>query len=125
MFSSLSSTFSILVRLAFAIPVLIVLLRLYTRTRMKAFLWLVASLVAWPLLAVGTSIALPFFLRHLAASGGYGSSPVIAVYGLVFLVEALLGGALLLVSVIVLERELIARMDPRPSAPPPPFTPVV
>ena len=116
----LFGVFSFLAWIAFAIPTLVFLLRLYTRTRMTGFMWLVTALVAWPVLARVVSFGMPMFAAAtgIASSGLFGVR-YLSVYTLILLVESLVGGALLLMAVFTLDREMTARMEPRPSAPPP------
>ena len=111
---------SFLAWIAFAIPTLVFLLRLYTRTRMSGFLWLVAALVAWPVLARVVAIGMPMFAAAtgIASSGLFGVR-YLSIYSLIFFLESIIGGGLLLMAVITLDREMAARMEPRPSAPPP------
>ncbi len=113
------SAIYLVIRFAFAIPVLIILLRLFTRTQMRSFLWLIATLVAWPVLVVGFSTVLPFFVTRMAAAQALNVASTITIYRVVYLAEAIIGGTLALVSVYMLEREITARMLPStPPAPP-------
>ena len=103
----------------FAVPTAVFLLRAYGRTKMSGFIWLLMALVVWPFIANGARFAFPM----LSASMGLGIQPVMMMnLGL-----SVVTGILLLVAVIVLDRELAQRMVPSttagvvaPSAPPPP-----
>ena len=115
----LLGTLSVFGRLLFAIPVLIILLRLFSRTQMKSFLWLIAALIVWPLLAAGSSFMVPLFTTQFAAARGLAMRSTISILSGFYLVEALIGGALLLIAVYMLSRDLEARME-RPTPPPVP-----
>lgn len=86
----------------FALIALAFLIRLYLRTRLSGWLWLLAALIVVPLLTRAASIATPI----LIASQGYTVHDAailsIAIFGAAGLVEILL----LLVGVILLDRQL-------------------
>ncbi len=103
----------------FAVPTAVFLLRAYGRTKMSGFIWLLMALVVWPFIGQGARLALPM----LASAGGYGIKPIMMMN----LGITVVSGILLLVAVIVLDRELGERMVPPsaaasagPIAPPPP-----
>ena len=101
----------------FAVPTGIFLLRAYGRSKMSGFVWLLMALVVWPFVAQGMRLGLP----ALAAAGGYGMNPIL----LMNLGLTVIGAVLLLVAVVVLERELgqrivAAERTPLAAAPPPP-----
>ena len=108
-----------LVWFCFAVPTAVFLLRAYGRTKMSGFIWLLMALVVWPFMAQGARLALPM----LASEVGYGINPIMMMnLGL-----SVVSGILLLVAVVVLDRELGERMVPPsatanagPMAPPPP-----
>ena len=97
----------------FAVPTAVFLLRAYKRSKMSGFIWLLVALIIWPFLAQGVRVATPM----LAAIGGYGINPMLMLnLGL-----TVIGGVLLLIAVVVLDRELGERIVPsRPSIPPMP-----
>ncbi len=107
----------------FAVPTAIFLLRAYGRSKMSGFLWLLVALVIWPFLAQGARMGLPM----LAGEMGYGINPMLIINFALSLVTAIL----VLIAVIVLDRELAQRIVAAqpggsaaalnlPSTPPPP-----
>ncbi len=109
--SSIYTFIFFFVWLAFAIPTLIVLMRLYQRTRLKSFLWLASSQFAFPLLMRGLEAFVPFFTNQTSRDDLLGIRGL-SIYTLIFLVESVIDGALLLTAVVLLERELTASMEP-------------
>ena len=109
----------------FAVPTAVFLLRAYLRSKMRGFLWLFLALAAWPFVAR----ILTFVVE--AASSSLGLLPNLSLgfvhlpgYLLVPFLEQILGDALLLYAVVLLDRELVARLLPARRAPPPPSPPV-
>ena len=91
-----------LVWFVFAVPTAIFLLRAYGRSKMSGFIWLLMGLVVWPFLAQGARIAMPM----LASGMGYGFNPILILnFGL-----SMVGALLVLVAVIILDRELGQRL---------------
>ena len=100
----------------FAVPTAVFLLRAYGRSKMSGFIWLLVALVVWPFLAQGARMMMPM----LASQMGYGINPIMMMnLGL-----TTISGVLVLIAVIVLDRELGQRIvAPQPAtlpAPPPP-----
>lgn len=89
-----------------ALVALVVLLRLYTQTRMSGFIWLLFAVVVWPVLARGVSLAMPMYLARQALPTTRMVVTTIAVGAF----ESIVGGLLLLVAVLVLQRQVTARM---------------
>ena len=92
--------------LVLALVVLIVLIRLYIQTRMSGFLWLLFAVVVWPFLSRGASLALPMYV----AQQGLAAGSLMAVTLEVAAVETIVGGVLLLVAVLVLQRQVAEQM---------------
>ena len=105
----------------FAVPVAVFLLRAYGRSKMSGFLWLLGAVVIWPLCArVLTAV-----MGMAAAMSHAGVNSMLTVS----LGETVIGGGLLLVAAILLDRELKQRIvgpvpvsAVSPSAVPPPPT---
>ena len=104
--------------LLFAVPTLIFLIRAYAQSRMTGFLWLIAALVVWPAIARLLPILLPSISTASGISNLLGVPGLSAYLGL-SLVKSLIGGALVLTSIVVLSREVTTRV----SAPASPLAP--
>lgn len=111
-----TSTIGVLFSLAwfvFAVPTAVFLLKAYGRSKMSGFLWLLVAVVVWPfcarLLTLGMGV--------MAAEAHLGVSSMLAVN----LGETVIGAALLLTAVVILDRELGRRIVAAapPSAVPP------
>ena len=116
----------------FALPTAVFLLRAYLRSKMSSFLWMFIALSVWPFTARILTVAVGAAGSLLGASQGLTLGPLqLPGYLVMPVIEELVGGALLLFSVILLDRELTARLLPAriapqparsalPAAPPPP-----
>jgi hypothetical protein len=91
--------------LLFALIALILLVQLYTRTRMSGFLWLVFALVVWPFLSRAGSMVLPIYYARQALPAQSLMLTTLSVTA----VETVIGGVLLLIALVVLQRELAQR----------------
>lgn len=92
--------------LVLALIVLIVLVRLYVQTRMSGFLWLLFAVVVWPFLSRGVSMALPVYIAQQAMTTDRMMMFSIGVAA----IETILGAVFLLISVLVLQREITAQL---------------
>ncbi len=99
----------------FAVPTLLILLRIYNRTRMGSILWLIGALVAWPVVTKVLQMYLPFVMAmsHMAS----GQGPGLSFFLIQSLVQVVIGSTLLLTALVLLDRDLAARMDPTPPPP--------
>lgn len=105
-----------------AIVVAVVLMQMYTRTRMSGFLWLLMAVVVWPTIArmfsVASTMLLPQYLSRTEGTTVSAALLMTCVAGL----EGLLGVALLIMAVLKLNRQFGRVMAG--SLPPVPGTPM-
>ena len=90
--------------LLIALVVLVFFVRLYTRTRLSGFLWLMTAIVIWPFLARLSAFAVPFLISTTGTTSTSYAELSVIVFGL----EGIVGGVLLLIAVIVLDRQFAA-----------------
>ena len=88
-----------------ALVALVFLVRIYQRTGMSGFLWLLMAVVVWPTISRLSTVFLPFLIANRHESATSAAEFSIILFG----VESLLGAALLLTAVVVLDRQFAAR----------------
>jgi hypothetical protein len=105
-----------LVDVLFALATGIFLGIAYARTRLSGFLWLMAAIVIWPALAGLSTLAVGMTLGGLTSASH--RFPLSSLTLIVNVGDKVIGGSLLLTSVIILGNQVSRRL--RAVNPPPP-----
>ncbi len=81
------------------------LLRAYTRTRMSALIWMLLAIVVWPILTRILFVLTPFLVQSRAL----GVSEYMTLNLLEVGISSLVSGSLLVISCLLLDRQLSVR----------------
>jgi hypothetical protein len=90
----------------------------YARTRLSGFLWLMAAIVIWPALAGLSTLAVGMTLGGLTSASHRFPLSSLTLMLIVNVGDKVIGGSLLLTSVIILGNQVSRRL--RAVNPPPP-----
>jgi hypothetical protein len=95
-----------------AVPAAVCLILSYQKSRMSGFLWLLWSVVVWPVVARSLTLGVNMIAPSVMAARGLPLASYASGLMIISITEAALGGTFLFVACFILYKQIVQRMLP-------------